>query len=72
MQQKLLKLNRIRKILHFYLHFGNDNYYPIIDGEKSQSELGYIEHILNLLGLDEEMEYILELKLDGLDRKSVV
>ena len=41
-------------------HFGNDNYYPIIDGEKSQSELGYIEHILNLLGLDEEMEYILE------------
>lgn len=41
-------------------HFGNDNYYAIVDGEKTQSELGYIEHILNLLGLDEEMEFILE------------
>ena len=41
-------------------HFGDNNYYAIIDGEKTQSELGYIEHILNLLGLDEEMEFILE------------
>lgn len=40
-------------------HFGNNNYYPIIDGKKSQSELGYIEHILNKLGLYDEMEFIL-------------